>query len=351
MKKWVFFICALLVVALICIYLFIPSISVVSRVVLAKCKAGAAFPIISKDSNWNRWWPSGEGGDKVAAGGGAGADGRAGAGSGAAGGGAEERIYAYRGMAFRLTRLSYGFVDVRIGDAGGADGFGAGRADGRGYESRLSIIPLGSLDSIYLRWECSVPAGMNPVRRVRQYLAAREIGRNMSELLGRLSAFLGKEENVYGVEIREGSTTDSSLVATKSVFPGYPSTDDIYGLLHKVRDYLEQGGAKQTGYPMMNVTPLNTKKDSFRVMVAIPVDKRLPGKGDIYFMRLIPGRYLIGDVKGGKYAVDRALNGFREYILDHQRTVMAIPFESLITDRSRETDSSRWETRIYYPIF
>ena len=172
-----------------------------------------------------------------------------------------------------------------------------------------------------------------------------------SDLLDSMSGYLSKKENVYGVAIREGSTTDSSLVATRTVVPAPPSTEDIYRLLHKVKDYLEKAGARQTGYPMMNVTPLPGRKDSFQVMVAIPVDRSLPGDSDIYFMRLIPGKYLIGDVKGGRRRVEEALAGFRQYIMDYQRTVMAIPFESLITDRSLEPDSSRWETRIYYPIF
>jgi hypothetical protein len=153
------------------------------------------------------------------------------------------------------------------------------------------------------------------------------------------------------VDIREGGTTDSSLVGTKAIYPAYPSTEIVYSLLNKVKNYLDRQGAKQTGYPMMNIAPLNGGEDSFQVMVAIPIDRRLAGEGDIYFRNLVPGKYLVGEVTGGKSAIDRALDGFQHYILDYQRTVMAIPFQLLITDRSKEHDSSRWETRIYYPIF
>jgi hypothetical protein len=346
MKKWVLFICALLVAALACIYLFIPSTAVVSRTVMTKGKAGAVFKILRKEGNWNDWWPSGKGNDTAAAG--------AARAAGGMGAGAGEQLYFYRGLSYRVTQLSYQVINIRIGEA--ATGYGdgtVGHDDGTGgYQSRLSIITLGSIDSILLQWECPVSSGgLNPVRRVQQYLFARKIAGNMSEILNSLSGFLGKRENVYGVAIREGSTTDSCLLTTRSIFPADPSTDDIYRLLHRVRDYLEQEGAKQTSYPMMNITPMNGQKDSFRVMVAIPVDRSLPGKGDITFMRLIPGRYLIADVKGGKYSIDRALEGFQDYILDYQRTIMAIPFQSLVTDRSQEPDTSRWETRIYYPIF
>jgi hypothetical protein len=35
---------------------------------------------------------------------------------------------------------------------------------------------------------------------------------------------------------------------------------------------------------------------------------------------------------------------------DYQQTAMAIPFESLVTDRSREPDTLKWITNIYVPV-
>jgi hypothetical protein len=38
------------------------------------------------------------------------------------------------------------------------------------------------------------------------------------------------------------------------------------------------------------------------------------------------------------------------YISDYGRTIVAIPFASLITDRRLEPDSAKWVTRIYWPL-
>jgi hypothetical protein len=309
MKKWVFLICTVLLVAVFSIYLLIPSDLTVTRVVPAKCRAGGAFPILGQAANWSRWWPGKKGG------------------------------FVYKGMSYALSGTMYNVVHVDISK------------ETERYDSRIGIIPIGNLDSILLQWECPMRAEMNPFTRIRQYLRARAIGKNMGEILDSLSLFLGNKENVYGVDIREGGTSDSWLVGTKALYPAYPSTSDIYHLLNKVKDYLDRQGAEQTGYPMVNITPLNGSRDSFQVMVAIPIDRRLAGERDIYFRRLVPGKYLIGEVEGGEPAINKALSGFQQYILDYQRTVMAIPFQLLITDRSKEQDSSRWKTRIYYPIF
>jgi hypothetical protein len=37
-------------------------------------------------------------------------------------------------------------------------------------------------------------------------------------------------------------------------------------------------------------------------------------------------------------------------VQDHQRVAPAIPFQSLVTDRTKQPDTSKWVTRLYWPI-
>ena len=62
------------------------------------------------------------------------------------------------------------------------------------------------------------------------------------------------------------------------------------------------------------------------------------------------GNILITEVKGGSNKINNAYKQIRNYISDYNRIAPAIPFESLVTDRSKEPDSSKWVTRIYYPV-
>jgi hypothetical protein len=45
------------------------------------------------------------------------------------------------------------------------------------------------------------------------------------------------------------------------------------------------------------------------------------------------------------------LHQIQLYIQDYHRTLMALPFQQLITDRSAEPDTTRWITDIYVPLF
>ncbi|MBS1565351.1 MAG: hypothetical protein JST39_13240, partial [Bacteroidetes bacterium] len=72
---------------------------------------------------------------------------------------------------------------------------------------------------------------------------------------------------------------------------------------------------------------------------------------NIFFRKMVPGAFMVTDVRGGDETVVYALSQMRLYFDDYKKTSMAIPFAALITDRQQEPDSSRWVTRIYAPVY
>ncbi|MGB8192124.1 MAG: GyrI-like domain-containing protein, partial [Chitinophagaceae bacterium] len=121
-----------------------------------------------------------------------------------------------------------------------------------------------------------------------------------------------------------------------------------YKLVDQLRIYIANEGARETNNPMLHIRPVNDQQ--FETMVAIPVDKVLQGNKDIFLRRMIPGNILVTEVKGGRYTIDEGLKTLETYLSDYQKTSPAIPFESLVTDRSKESDTSKWVTRLYYPV-
>lgn len=303
MKKWVFAIVGVVLVAVVLIDVFIPSTLFVARVEAVRCRPLAAFPFLSDEHQWRSWW----------------------------------RDSAER-EDFHIRRLSYQTIDIAI------------QWKQRTLDSRLALLPGNDPDSLLLHWETRLQCGWNPFDRLRQYRQGRQLSEVMDGILGKAGEFLGQPQNVYGIRIEEGSTRDTMLVVTRIEKAGVPTNEDIYAQIGKLTRYIDLAHSQVRGYPMVNIMPLEDRRGTYRLMVAIPVSGVIGGKGDISFTRLVPGRYLITDVKGGPATVDRALGALKDYIRDHQRTVMAIPFQSLITNRMQEPDSSKWVTKIYYPV-
>jgi len=304
MKKWVLVVAGVLLVAVVLIEVLIPSTLTVSRIEPLRCRAASVWPFLSEEARWGAWWP-----DFVSR---------------------ED---------FHIRGLSYQAVDIDI------------RRGVPALDSRMTLLALGNQDSSILQWVTQLHCGWDPVDRVRQYLRARRLKEDMDGVLAKAGLFVEKKVNLYGVDIRVGTLQDTLLIATRMEKIGMPTNEDIYAQAGKLWNYISEMHCHPTNAPMVNIAPDTGRRGGYKMMVAMPVDCRFGDGGELFFKRLIPGKYLIGEVKGGSGAVDRAFRSMDAYIRDYQLTVMAIPFQMLVTDRRREPDSARWVTRIYYPIF
>ncbi|HEY4207512.1 MAG TPA: hypothetical protein VGM31_11895 [Puia sp.] len=302
MKKWIIAAAAVLLLLAAGVYLYIPSTLVIAREVRLYCNPSAAFRSMNLDSNWQKWWPS-----------------------------PREGGHVYR-IAEKLN------MQMNIGIEAGE----------RKIMGRLIVLPRSNLDSAVLHWDCFIPAGSDPVTRLLRYREARLIKNETEEMLSHMRAFMEDPKNVYGMKIRRGMSMDSALIAMRWKTAIYPGTKEIYGVVGKLRSRAASEGAKETDPPMLHVKHGNDGR--FEVMMAIPVDKLIKRSGDIFPERFVPWKIIIGETTGGAYTAEQAMVQLRKYMNDHQYPTMAMPFQSLVTERDKEADTSRWVTRVIVPV-
>jgi hypothetical protein len=75
------------------------------------------------------------------------------------------------------------------------------------------------------------------------------------------------------MKIQHSFVVDTILISTKAMFSASPSIDQVYKMIDQLKEYTKAQGAKETGFPMVNISVLD--KTHFQTMVAIPVDKKL----------------------------------------------------------------------------
>lgn len=213
-------------------------------------------------------------------------------------------------------------------------------------KSNITLVPLTG-DSCLLIWKCSLSSTSNPIRKISNYTTAKTIKKEMEEAVGSLNKWVQKKKNVYGFTFSVTMSRDSTLIMTKSQTGFYPSPIYIDSLIRYLKKYAADMGAREANYPMLNIKKTEEK---FETMVAIPVDRELPGNGKVFFSRFVPWKVLMAEVTGGTKSVENALAQMDLYLAEHQITKMAVPFQSLVTDRIAEPDSNKWITRIYTPI-
>jgi hypothetical protein len=293
-------------------YIFIPGTFQISRTITAKSNHTAIFSFLNDPGNWGKWWP----GKAINEG--------------------QNLNLEYDGHQFKINNTLYNGFQITIKNKQLSD------------TTILYLVPVGT-DSISIVWKGSFHIGSNPSYRAINFYKARRLSNDINLILNTFKTFISNKQNIYGFDIREEKVKIEYLVSTKKSFSRYPQPSDIYEMINNVKNYINQFQAKEDDYPMLHIKAVDNL--SYEVQIGIPVNRELPQQGAFLSKRMLRnGDILVADIRGGKNVYDSAMKKIEQYAADHRFFNIALPFQSLITDRSKEKDSTKWITKIYYPV-
>lgn len=190
---------------------------------------------------------------------------------------------------------------------------------------------------------------MQPLDRIKIYLQTRSIQSQIERLLTALKKNFDGEELVYGIKIQKDRVADTAMISTKTIMNHYPSPKEVYDLIDAIRNYIKTNGGEETSAPMLNVYEESTNQ--YLVMVAVPTKTIVNGTETFLLKRMLAnGFMLVSDVTGGNSTIQQAEKAMKQYVTDHHKSSPAIPFQMLLTDRRAEPDTTKWKTRLYYPV-
>lgn len=216
--------------------------------------------------------------------------------------------------------------------------------------STVNIADLATGQSV-ISWQVTFPETKNLITKVEYYIEAQKIKKSIDSLCEIFKQYIEDSKKAYGFKTRFTTLQDSSMITTQGESFQYPSVRDIYVKIEKLEQYATENNAKATNFPMLNIQRVDNS--NYRFIVALPINRRLENKGEILFKQMLPnGNFLCSDsIYGGFSKVDNLFKNFENYRKDLNIMSPAIPFQSLITDRIREGDTTKWITKFYYPIF
>jgi hypothetical protein len=266
----------------------------------------AVSRVLANGSNWSKWWP-------------------------------EKTSFTYKGENYKLRGNTFNVINVDI--YSGHDTI----------KTRIELILLNS-DSTTIIWTAEKLSGSNPFKRFSTYRNAKRVEKNLNDILSQFKSFIDKPENIYGFSIHKTIVTDSVLISTRRSFDHYPRLTEIDVMIKSLKKYIADNNTKEKNYPMLNVMKLDSA--AYEVMTAIPVDRSLPDTKEFATKFMLKGGFILeGEVRKGPYTIETAIDQLEAYRADHQFTSPAIPYQLLVTDRVKETDTTKWITKLYYPIF
>jgi uncharacterized protein YqgV (UPF0045/DUF77 family) len=287
-------------------YAFIPDVQKINSNIYVKSNYNNVTRSLHEKNMWEQWWNKHQ---------------------------INDLLYADSNFAIQNSFLNIAEVNIKENNNIGS--------------SLISVLQL-NRDSSIVEWKYNLPASEANNNKIKKYLRSKEIKKQFEQKLQDLKSFVESPLNIYGLDIKQEKVKDSSLISIRTTLNSYPSTEDIYKLVDQLTEYIKESGAQQTDHPMMHVLQINEK---YEMMIAIPVNKNLPAKGNIQPKRMVLGNILVAEVRGGNETVRTGLKEFDNYVIDYGKTSPAIPFASLVTDRRKEMDTSKWITRLNYPVF
>ncbi len=308
MKKLILSITGILLLLSLSTYIFIPKIIVVNKSVIIENNLQGLHRSLAESANWLKWWPEPVTENKKIL---------------------NENVYS-------VTDHTYSSVLVEI------------KNENTLVKSSLNLIPL-STDSVKLELSAEIPGSYNPYKRLHAYFYATTLRKDFTKILNAAKDFYKSTEAVYGIDIRRDTVKNSSLVFTTDSSKGYPTSRKIYTMLEDIRKYIKSKNAQITDSPMLNIYT----KDSiyYLTRVAIPTDRKLVSSGKIEYRWMLGGGNILScEIKGSNKKIDSAFAMVEQYVEDYKLIAPAIPFYTLVTNRLNEKDSTRWITKIFYPI-
>jgi hypothetical protein len=244
--------------------------------------------------------------------------------------------FSLNGDSFEITELLYKAARINI------------KHNSQSIDTKLILIPL-NVDSTGVQWSYSIKSSFNPYVRILQYLDASKVKYNMDQVLTHLNDYLQKDENVYGIHISRESTKDTTLVLTKVILPIHPSTKDIYNTIHQLEQFAKTNNAIPTGNPIYNIS--HKENNQYQLMCALPIDHKIIPNAQFSNISMVKGSFMVTEVIGGDSTINNADKTMRQYFEDFHRVTMAVNFTMLVTDRLYQTDTSKWISKLYYPVY
>jgi effector-binding domain-containing protein len=309
MKKWgvVLVLSILLFVGVI--YYFIPTNQRLAVIVDANCNSKGAERILLTDRKIESLWP-------------------------------EKHVphadFVFKGFTYRFKKYMLNGLEVSV----------IGKEDSIMGQWQFSPAPNNKLQ---LKWVSALNFSMNPFKRILQYFRYVKFKENISELFSNYKQFLDNEENIYGFKVDRIKVAAISMISLKRPFSHLPSTEEIYRMINGVKEYIQRCGGVESDFPMLNIHT----EDSvlYEAMVAIPTNTTLETKENFILKKFQAGYMLVTEIKGGLSEINQAEKNLKYYLDDNNKTSPAIPFQSLIINRMEVKDSSKWITKLSYPVF
>jgi len=171
---------------------------------------------------------------------------------------------------------------------------------------------------------------------------------NILDDLKLLKGFMENAKLYYGFNINEKNVDETYLAIKKETILTRNKYAEIARAAKDVRDFIAQNNLQARQSLAGAYYPKKT--DSVQILIGIPVTKQLNSNGDITFMHMPGGKWLVGDYKGKYSGRQQLYNAMEKYMQDHSLLKQIAPFERYLDNKPPASDDDIINMQVNYPV-
>ncbi len=210
--------------------------------------------------------------------------------------------------------------------------------------------PLGCVTS----WSINVENLSYPINRWKGFFMKSNLEEDFERGLNNLKSVCETGMIVMGIKWKTSEVDEkevSSLLAftikdscTLNEFPS-----KLQELFNEISDYMKSMNVAQNGSPFC--VYYNWNPEGMSVFEAgLPTAQSLKGKGRVQLSELSGSKVLMVSQYGPYESTSDAHDAIDKYMKEKHIESIGAPWEVYVTDISKEPDTTKWETQVFYPV-
>jgi effector-binding domain-containing protein/uncharacterized protein YndB with AHSA1/START domain len=120
-------------------------------------------------------------------------------------------------------------------------------------------------------------------------------------------------------------------------------------IFNAINEYIAKNNIEQTSYPFCIFYSWNPEGVSV-FEAGIPVSTKAKSSGRIIFSEIKGGKAVYASQYGPYESTSDAHDAIELYLKKNNLQINGYPWEVYITDTEKESDTTKWETQIFYPV-
>lgn len=196
----------------------------------------------------------------------------------------------------------------------------------------------------------NTPYPMNIMCLFMDAMMGKDFEKGLSKLKARCESIASSKKTYRGFEIHEMDMQPRTYIAKREEV-GFDKIADFYGKnFPKIYELTGKAGLKPAGSPSGIFYKWDSEAKKASMAAAIPVENAGAKVKDYETITVPGGKTLFIDYYGAYEKSENAHYAMDEYMKEKNLTMNEVVVEEYITDPSTEKDTSKWLTRIYYPV-